>query len=233
MPLLGVNIDHVATLRQARRTLYPDPIELSKVALQSGADYITFHLREDRRHINESDCEGIIALQPRSNMELAPSQEMIDIALNLHPSDCCIVPEKRQELTTEGGLDIASIPDIAYKIKLLSDAGIETSLFIDPDKKSVTLAKESGVHCIEIHSGRYANSPTKQELQSIINTVQFARTLNLKVNIGHGLTQDLLPRLAKIEGISEFNIGHAIISESLKWGLAETVGKYKKAIVSP
>lgn len=231
--LLGVNIDHVATLRQARGTIYPEVIHAAAVAEQAGADSITVHLREDRRHIQERDIELLSqTLQTRMNLEMAVTDEMIAIAEKYRPSDCCLVPEKREELTTEGGLDVAGQ---ASKMKdacaRLAKAGIRVSLFIDADKTQIKAALDAGAPVIEIHTGHFADAKStmlqNNEFNKIIEAVQYAKSLGLQVNAGHGLHYHNVQKIAAIPDIEELNIGHAIIAESVFKGLGPAVTEMK------
>lgn len=234
--LLGVNIDHVATLRQVRGTPYPDPIQAALVAEQAGADAITLHLREDRRHIQDRDVEllrGI--LHTRMNLEMATTAEMLAIATRLHPQDCCLVPEKRAELTTEGGLDAA-----ANRVYLrdycgqLGAAGVRVSLFIDPDPVQLNAAAEIGVPVVEIHTGRYADATDRAvELARIAQAVGLGRQLGLQVNAGHGLDYHNVKAVAAIPGVRELNIGHAIMARALFTGLDAAVRVMKRLMNDP
>lgn len=234
--LLGVNIDHIATLRQARGTRYPEPIQAALVAEQAGADAITLHLREDRRHIQDRDVEllhGI--LHTRMNLEMAATSEMLDIACRLQPQDCCLVPEKREELTTEGGLDAAS--NIAYLTGYcaqLADAGVRVSLFIDADNKQLEAAVSIGAPVVEIHTGHYADatSPNQQatEFARIQSAISYGEELGLHMNAGHGLDYHNVREIAAIPGVRELNIGHSIIARALFSGLEEAVREMKRLI---
>lgn len=235
---LGVNVDHIATLRQARGTRYPDPVEAALLAERSGADLITVHLREDRRHIQERDVELLMqVITTRLNLELALADDVVDFACALQPSDCCIVPERRQELTTEGGLDLLGRKEqVAKAIKRLNDVGIAVSLFIDPDAAQIQAAADSGAKIIELHTGRYAEASSQKqadyELALIKEGVSQARSLGLQVNAGHGLHYHNVLPIAAIEGLSELNIGHAIIARSLFVGLASAVKEMRRLIDS-
>lgn len=235
--LLGVNIDHVATLRQARGTRYPEPIQAALHAEQGGADSITLHLREDRRHIQDRDVELLIdILQTRMNLEMAATLEMLDIARRVGPADCCLVPEKREELTTEGGLDAAAaIPYLKDYCAGLADAGIRVSLFIDADQRQLDAAKEIGAPVVEIHTGHYAEaaSPLAQHdaLRRIAEVVRYGRELDLQVNAGHGLDYHNVKPVVAIDGILEFNIGHAIISRAVFSGLQAAVSDMKRLLL--
>ncbi len=223
---LGINVDHVATVRQARGTSYPDPVHAALLAEQSGADSITMHLREDRRHIQDKDVECMAqSLQTKLNFEMAATDEMRDIALRIKPADTCIVPEKREEVTTEGGLDvIGNLPRILDLTAAFNEAGIQTSLFIDPDLKQIEASKKAGAPVIELHTGRYADVATGGErslqLDLIIKAADFAENLGLIVNAGHGLHYHNVQAIAAIPCINELNIGHAIIAQSLFSGVA-------------
>lgn len=231
---LGVNIDHVATLRQARGTRYPDPIQAALAAEQAGADAITLHLREDRRHIQERDVEMLKSiLQTRMNLEMAVTDEMIAYAERFLPEECCLVPERRQELTTEGGLDvIAAEKKITAACTRLAAAGVRVSLFIDADTQQIEAAARTGAPVIEIHTGHYADRLTAderdQELARIEMAVQQAIELGLQVNAGHGLNYQNVQAIAAIPGIAELNIGHAIIARALFTGLEEAVREMKR-----
>jgi pyridoxine 5-phosphate synthase len=231
--LLGVNIDHVATLRQARRTRYPDPVEAVYAAENGGADGITVHLREDRRHIQERDIELIQAvLQTRLNLEMAVTSAMVAYAEKMRPAHCCFVPEKRQELTTEGGLDVIAQADkIKEATMQLSKAGIEVSLFIDPDLKQIEAAVRCQAPVIELHTGAYADAATpaacEQELKRIIAAAEFAQQAGLIVNAGHGLHYHNVQAIARIAQINELNIGHGIIARAIFMGLEPAVRAMK------
>ena len=235
-PLLGVNIDHIATVRQARGTVYPDPVEAAFEALAGGADFITLHLREDRRHIQDADVEILRARLPcRLNLEMAVTDEMIDIASRLKPSDCCLVPERRAELTTEGGLDVAGQePRIADAVARLSAAGTQVSLFIDPDPAQLAAARRCGAPLVELHTGRYADaaSGTAQaaELTRVRQAADYGRELGLTVNAGHGLNLGNVAAVAALPGIAELNIGHALVARALFVGLRAAVAEMKQAI---
>jgi pyridoxine 5-phosphate synthase len=232
--LLGVNIDHVATLRQARGTRYPDPVQAAIEAEQSGADSITLHLREDRRHIQERDVSLLTGiLQTRMNLEMAVTDEMLAIAERLQPADCCLVPERREELTTEGGLDVAGqLPRIREACMRLAAAGVRVSLFIDADARQVDAAAASGAPCIEIHTGHYADATTGEfrdtERARILESVRLAVDAGLRVHAGHGLHYHNVHAIAAIPQIRELNIGHAIIARALFTGLGRAVGEMKQ-----
>jgi pyridoxine 5-phosphate synthase len=234
--LLGVNIDHVATLRQARGTRYPEPLQAALVAEQAGADAITVHLREDRRHIQERDVEMLRdVLQTRMNLEMAATGEMLAIASRLQPQDCCVVPEKREELTTEGGLDVvANLSYLKDYCAALTEAGIRVSLFIDADREQLEAAKACAAPVVEIHTGHYADagSPGARsgELERIRAAVLHGQELGLQVNAGHGLDYHNVRDIAVIEGIRELNIGHSIISRAVMCGMAAAVAEMKRLI---
>jgi pyridoxine 5-phosphate synthase len=234
---LGVNIDHVATLRQTRGTRYPDPVQAAIDAEQAGADGITLHLREDRRHIQERDVELIKqVLQTRMNLEMASVEDMISYALHIRPEHCCLVPERREELTTEGGLDVVTHQnELAQTCARLRDAGIEVSLFIDPDLDQVAAAAESGAPVIEIHTGSFADAVGEQsranELTRVNAAVKQGLNLGLQVNAGHGLNYHNVQDMAAIPGITELNIGHAIIARALFTGLQEAVREMKSLMI--
>lgn len=236
--LLGVNIDHVATLRQSRGTLYPEPVQAALVAEQAGADSITLHLREDRRHIQERDVEMLRdILQTRMNLEMAVTDEMLSYAEKIKPADVCLVPERRQELTTEGGLDVAGqMLRMNEACSRMADRAIRVSLFIDADKRQIEAAAECGAPVIEIHTGHFANAETKmdkeKELQKIIEAVEFADAAGLQVNAGHGLHYHNVKEIAVIKQIQELNIGHAIIARSIFTGLDLAVKEIKQLMES-
>ncbi len=231
--LLGVNIDHVATLRQARGTRYPDPVHAAWVAEQAGADGITAHLREDRRHIQDKDIQLLKdMLHTRLNLEMAVTDEMLAIARRVKPHACCLVPERREELTTEGGLDVAGSADRMFAAcHALGEAGIEVSLFIDPDLKQIDAAVKAGAPVVELHTGRYADAETRQlkqeELKRIRRAAEYARQAGLQVNAGHGLNLHNVEAICRINQIVELNIGHSIIAEALFHGLDRAVGDLK------
>ncbi len=234
--LLGVNIDHIATLRQARGTIYPDPVQAAFIAEQAGADLITVHLREDRRHIQDRDIELLAqTIQTRMNLEMAVTDEMVSIAEKYKPSDCCLVPEKREELTTEGGLDVKNnIERIKDATARLHAAGVEVSLFIDPAKEQLDAAVSTGARVVEIHTGHYADATTpeeqKKQLAEIIAGVEYAHDIGLKVNAGHGLHLHNVEPIAALLPIRELNIGHAIIAQAVFSGLDAAVREMKQII---
>ncbi len=227
--LLGVNIDHVATLRQARGTRYPDPVQAAIDAEEAGADGITLHMREDLRHIQARDVRLIKAvLQTRMNLELAVTEAMLDFAEEIKPEHACLVPEKREELTTEGGLDVVSHFNMVERaVQRLQLIGSEVSLFIDPDVKQIDAAKAAGAPVIELHTGCYADAATEaaqhHELQRIRQAAEYAASLKLVVNAGHGLHYHNVQAIARINELHELNIGHAIIARALSCGLKEAV----------
>ncbi|CAI1954120.1 pyridoxine 5'-phosphate synthase [Serratia proteamaculans] len=231
--LLGVNIDHIATLRNARGTQYPDPVQAAFIAEQAGADGITVHLREDRRHITDRDVRILRqTIQTRMNLEMAVTDEMLDIAIELKPHFCCLVPEKREEVTTEGGLDVAGQQDkMAVAVERLAKAGILVSLFIDPDHRQIDAAVAVGAPYIEIHTGAYAEAEgelaVKAELYRIAVAATYAVEKGLKVNAGHGLTYHNVQPIAALPEMHELNIGHAIIGQAVMCGLPAAVTDMK------
>lgn len=231
--LLGVNIDHVATLRQARGARYPDPVHAALQFEQYGADGITLHLREDRRHIQDHDVYQLKErLLTRMNLEMAVTDEMINIACDVRPEHCCLVPEKREELTTEGGLDViqfeAEITDACAK---LADSGVTVSLFIDADQAQIDAAKRSGAPFIEIHTGHYADAESPAQQLALFKQIEqsciYADEIGLRVNAGHGLNRQNIQAIAALEQIKELNIGHAIVADSVFLGLEKTIMEYK------
>ena len=235
-PLLGVNIDHVATVRQARLTSYPDPVDAAIDAIKGGADSITLHLREDRRHIQDNDVYRLKEiLQVPMNLEMAMTDEMLAFAEKIKPEYCCIVPEKREELTTEGGLDIVSqLRRTQESCQRLQEAGIRVSLFIDADQEQILAAAESGAKVIEIHTGHYAEATSDQagvELDKIIDGIETAKNADLQINAGHGLNLDNVQQIARLDEIHELNIGHAIISRALFIGMENAVYEMKQLML--
>jgi pyridoxine 5-phosphate synthase len=229
---LGVNIDHVATLREARRARYPDPVHAALAAEMAGADSITLHLREDRRHIRDHDVHALKALlQTRMNLEMAVTDEMIDIARDVRPADCCLVPERRAEITTEGGLDAATqVARLAEAAAALAEAGIRVSLFIDPEPRQIEAAARIGVPSIELHTGAYAEAADPQravELERLRAGARLGASLGLEVHAGHGLHYRNVQPVAAIGEIVELNIGHAIIARAVFEGLASAVREMK------
>jgi len=234
---IGVNIDHVATIRNARGENYPDPLRAALMAQKSGADSITLHLREDRRHIRDNDLKIIKKkLRIPLNLEIAPTNEMLKIALHHKPTYICIVPEKRAEITTEGGLNLNKKKNfIKNMIKKLQNKNISVSLFIEPKVSDIKLSKKLGANSIEIHTGKYCdafnnNKNVKNEFLRIKKSASYARKLGLEVHAGHGLTYKSANKISKINHISEFNIGHFIVSESIFIGLANSIKKFQKII---
>lgn len=236
---LGVNIDHVATIRNARGGVHPDPVNAANIAYQAGADGITAHLREDRRHISDRDIERLIKeVSLPLNLEMAPTEEMLDIALKHKPNACCLVPEKRLEVTTEGGLDLLKNNKAIHKIaKRLKDAGIRLSLFIDPDKSQIEKAQEIGADIIEIHTGAFARSYINEKenylshYEEIDQLSVYANSIGLEVHAGHGLSYDTVSLVARIAVLKELNIGHFIIGESVFDGL-DCVIRRMRAIIN-
>ena len=236
MALLGVNIDHVATLRQARGTNYPDPVKAALVCEQAGAEGITLHLREDRRHIQDDDVRRMRPLlKTRMNLEMAVTEEMIEFAKEIRPQHVCLVPERREEVTTEGGLDvIGHFEDLKKATQELTAIGCDVSLFIDADIAQIDAAVACGAPTIEIHTGAYADAETpeaqKAELERIIKGAEYAASKGLVVNAGHGLNLDNVTPIAAIPQIHELNIGHSIIADAVFVGLAQAVQQMKAAI---
>jgi pyridoxine 5-phosphate synthase len=229
---LGVNIDHVATLRQQRRTVYPDPVYAALLAEQAGADNITLHLREDRRHIQERDVRVLRSvLQTRMNLEMAASDELTDLACELRPADCCLVPERRAELTTEGGLDVrADIARLRERCERLRQAGVRVALFIDADPAQIDAARDCGAPVIELHTGAYADAQGAAqvlELERLRAGARHAASRRLEVHAGHGLHYRNVTPIAAIDEIVELNIGHAIVAQSLFDGLRTAVADMK------
>jgi pyridoxine 5-phosphate synthase len=235
---LGINIDHVATLRNARGTTYPDPVQAALLAEEAGADCITLHLREDRRHIKDADVEAIRPqLRTRMNLESAVTREMLDFACRIRPQDVCLVPERRDEVTTEGGLDVAKyFSDVQAAVRQLQSEGIRVSLFIDADPVQIRAAAEAGAPVIEIHTGRYADAKDEGELQQELERVQSGVIEGvkhgLKVNAGHGLHYTNVQAIAAIPEIAELNIGHAIVSQALFVGWKNAVKEMKAIMIA-
>lgn len=231
--LLGVNIDHIATLRQARGTLFPEPVQAALVAEQAGADSITAHLREDRRHIQDRDIFLLNdMLHTRLNMEMAVTREMVDIAVKVQPSTCCLVPEKREELTTEGGLDVSgNLNHVRWACDTLRAAGVDVSLFIDPEEAQIDAAVKAGAPVVELHTGCYAAAKTRaqqfEQLERIRQAANYAHCAGLQVNAGHGLNYFNVEAICSIPEIIELNIGHSIIAQALFSGLAQAVKDLK------
>lgn len=233
---LGVNIDHVATLRQVRGTSYPDPVEAALLAAGAGADSITLHLREDRRHIQDHDLTRMIANSPLPvNLELAVTDEMLAIASRAAPRYACLVPERREELTTEGGLDVcAHLEDIREACKELADAGIAVALFIEADVRQLEATLESGAPHIEIHTGTYSELHGEAQEQALARITQFARdaaSAGLEVHAGHGLTVANLAPIAAVPEVVELNIGHALVARSVMVGMPAAVGEFRRAML--
>ncbi len=234
--LLGVNIDHIATLRNARGGVEPSPILAAEICEQNGATSITTHLREDRRHIKDEDVRTLIkTIKTKLNLEMAVTDEMQKIALEIMPASVCLVPEKRQEVTTEGGLDVAGqLEKITKFVKPLKDAGIEVSLFIDPTEEQVKASAQTGAQFIEMHTGQYSNAfgtdKEEVEFEKLYNSAKLAQSLGLRVNAGHGLNYENVSRMHEIEGLYELNIGHSIISKAVFTGLAQATAEMKELI---
>ena len=232
---LGVNIDHVATLRQVRGTTYPDPVRAALLAESAGADAITLHLREDRRHIQDRDVEALRSkLTTRMNLESAVTREMLQIALGVRPHDVCLVPERRMELTTEGGLDVVSqFERVRQACQLLAESGIRVSLFINADTAQIDAAKAAGAPVIELHTGHYADTAGDEqqaELKRIRAAVDYGNHIGLKVNAGHGLNYDNVGPIVAIPGIAELNIGHSIVAHALFAGWEAAVREMKRLL---
>ena len=234
---LGVNVDHVATLRQARGTRYPDPVEAALRAEQAGADSITVHLREDRRHIQDRDLPALLSrMQTHMNLEMAVTDEMIAIAAKLGPQDCCLVPEKREELTTEGGLDVVAQKDrVRAACRQLSKAGIRVSLFIDPDGAQLEAAAAVGAPVVELHTGAFADAAGAEqqaELERIVQASRIGSKMGLTIHAGHGLHYENVAAIAGIPEIVELNIGHAIIARAVLDGIDVAVAEMKRAMLA-
>lgn len=236
MPALGVNIDHVATVRQARLTFEPDPVWAAVLAELGGADGITLHLREDRRHIQDHDLYTMKkTVQVKLNLEMAAEEEMTAIALEVRPDQVSLVPEKREELTTEGGLDVvASLERVEQCVHQLQQVGIEVSLFIDPDVEQIAAAKQVGVHAVELHTGRYADATSADEQQKeydvIVKASEFTVAQGLKLHMGHGLTYRNVSKIAAIPDVCELNIGHSIVSRAVLVGMEQAVREMKALV---
>ena len=233
--LLGVNIDHVATVREARGTVYPSVIEAARLAERAGADSITVHLREDRRHIQDADVKVLCATtRTRVNLEMAVTSEMLDIALQHHPADACLVPEKREESTTEGGLDVAANRSaVADAVERLQHAGIRVSLFIDPEPVQLRAAAEVGAPVIELHTGTYAEAAGEEqalELQRLQAACLLGNELGLQINAGHGLHLENVQAVARLPYMTELNIGHSIIARAIFIGLEAAVREMRQAM---
>ena len=237
LPRLGVNIDHVATLRNARGENYPSPVRAAILCQESGADGVTAHLREDRRHIRDTDIKEIKEqVSIPLNFEMAPTNEMLDIAIKTLPNACCIVPEKREEVTTEGGIDVKRSHNVLGPIiNELKKNSIRVSLFVDASNDQIELSKKLGADIVEIHAGEFCRkihykSDFQNEINKIKESVSFANSIGLETHIGHGITFDSIIELSKIKEVKEFNIGHFIIAESIFIGLHEAIKKFKKLI---
>jgi pyridoxine 5-phosphate synthase len=235
---LGVNVDHVATVRQARRVDVPDPVEAALLAETAGADGITVHLREDRRHIQERDVQLMRErLQTKLNLEMAVTPTMLAFAENLRPDDACFVPEKREELTTEGGLDVVSHRQkIREATQRLQSIGVRVSLFVDPEMAQIEASHDAGAHAVEIHTGAYCNAMGVEhgkQLQAIIEAAEFAQSLGLEVHGGHGLNYDNVLAIAKISEMVELNIGHSIIARAVMVGIEQAVREMKELLNKP
>ncbi len=227
---LGVNIDHAATIRQARFTPYPDLVEFVRLVEDAGADGITLHLREDRRHIQDADVHQLRrTIRSKMNLEMAATDEMLAIALNVRPEDVCLVPERREELTTEGGLDvIGNQAQIAKVCQQLAATGIIVSIFIEPDPAQIAAAADCGAPVIELHTGAYANlqgSERAAELERLVNAAEYAGSLGLTVNAGHGLDYENVTAIKTLPSLNELNIGHSIIARALFVGISEAVAE--------
>lgn len=235
--LLGVNVDHVATVRQARGTDYPSVIEAAALSLKGGADAITIHLREDRRHIQDEDVRLLCQQEgTRVNLEMAVTEEMLAIGIERKPSDVCLVPEKREELTTEGGLDVTANPaGIANAVKRFDDAGIRVSLFIDPDRKQLQAASDAGAPVVELHTGAYADAvgvEREVEFERLRTACSFGHGLGLQINAGHGLNLENVAPVARLPHMTELNIGHAIVARALFVGIEVAVAEMLQVIRS-
>jgi pyridoxine 5-phosphate synthase len=238
MASLGVNIDHIANVRQARRTVEPDPVSYALLAELGGADGITVHLREDRRHIQDRDVELLRhTVRSRLNLEMAATEEMAAIALRIKPDMVTLVPEKREEVTTEGGLDVASQQEpLQALVGRLQDAGIGVSLFVDAEAKQLEACKATGARWVELHTGTYAEASWQEQPRELARLCEgsfIARNLGLRVNAGHGLTYQNVEPVAAIEGMEELNIGHTIVARALAVGLEEAVRQMKVLVQNP
>ncbi len=233
---LGVNIDHIATIRQARRTFEPDPVKGAILAVEAGADQITLHLREDRRHIQDEDLFRLrrVITEVPINLEMAATEEMKEIALTVRPDSITLVPEKREEITTEGGLDVVQLKEyLTDYIKEFKEAGIRVVFFIDPVFAQIDASKEAGADAVELHTGEYANAKGKdvdREIERLKKSAVYGKKKGLKIFAGHGLTYQNVKPVAAIKEIEELNIGHSIISNSVFWGIAEAVRRMKRLI---
>ena len=238
MASLGVNIDHIANVRQARRTVEPDPVPFAMLAELGGADGITVHLREDRRHIQDRDVRLLReTVRSRLNLEMAATEEMLSIALTLGPDMVTLVPERREEVTTEGGLDVVSqLETMTDAVNRLQESGIPVSLFVDPDERQLEACRSSGARWVELHTGAYAEASWSQqplELARITEGSSIARQFGLRVNSGHGLTYQNVEPVAAIEGMEELNIGHSIVARALAVGLQQAVREMKALVQNP
>ncbi len=237
MPRLGVNIDHVATIRQARRTIEPDPVWAAALAELAGADGITLHLREDRRHIQDRDLRLLKdTVQVKLNLEMAATEAITQIAIDVHPDQVTLVPERREEVTTEGGLDVAGNRDrVKRSVDRLLAAGIEVSLFIDADPRQIQVSKEMGAQAVELHTGRYADAKgdneQDQEHKQLVTAGRAAIEQGLLLHMGHGLTYRNVTRVAQIPNVSELNIGHSIVARAVLVGLERAVREMKELVV--
>lgn len=239
MPKLCVNIDHIATVREARKTIEPDPVLGAKLAIEGGADGITIHLREDRRHINDRDVlllsSELRAHNPESlfTLEMAATDEMLEIASKIKPNLVTLVPEKRQELTTEGGLNVISQKEyLTNYIKKLHSKNLIISIFINPDIEQIKIAKDIGTDFVEVHTGSYANTSNESELIKVIEAIKIAQKIGLKTNAGHGLTHENVKPIAEIPGIEQLHIGHSIIARAVIVGIKEAVKEMKELILN-
>jgi pyridoxine 5-phosphate synthase len=236
MPHLGVNIDHVATVRQARQTIEPDPVWAAMLAELGGADGITLHLREDRRHIQDRDLRVMLeTVQVKVNLEIAIAESVVAIAMESKPHQISLVPEKREEVTTEGGLDVlGNKPRITEVVGRAKEAGIEPNLFIDPDLSQIEAALAVGANAVELHTGRYADAETPEqvdnEFDTLLESAQYAQQKGLKVHMGHGLTYRNVRRIAEINGIQELNIGHSIVARAVMVGFEKAVTEMKQLV---
>jgi pyridoxine 5-phosphate synthase len=236
MPRLGVNIDHVATIRQARRTIEPDPVWAAALAELAGADGITLHLREDRRHIQDRDLRVLKqTVQVQLNLEMAAEPSITEIAIDVHPQQATLVPERREEVTTEGGLDVVGNRDrVAKCVNRLLEAGIEVSLFIDPDRAQIDASQKLGAQAVELHTGRYADATTaveqERELAQLVDAGKWAIDRGLLLHMGHGLTYRNVTPVARIAGVSELNIGHSIVARAVLVGFERAVREMKALV---
>jgi len=237
MAKLGVNIDHVATIREARRIFYPDPVEAAAICEEAGCDSIVCHLREDRRHIKDSDVKRLRkTVLTRLNLEMSIARDIVDIACVVKPDQATLVPEKRKELTTEGGLDVVKYEkQISSVVKRFTRKGIAASLFIAPSRKQIDASKRTGARIVELHTGEYANAKSiiimSKELEKIIRVTEYALSLSLEVNAGHGLNYENVRDVARIDGMNELNIGHSIISRAVFVGIAEATRQMLELII--